>query len=391
MMHLSEKTLRTYLDDELAEAEHAQAQHHLAACTGCRAELATLEARATKVSARLAILAPGLAETPRPVYAALAIFKRKEKTTMLQSLFSKRMRPLWAGLTLVALFAVSLSFAPVRAWAGSFLGLFRVQQVTVLPVDNTRLEALTGNSPLSAEISRLLSDSVTITKQPKDPQIAASASEASQMAGFAVRLPNNQTAAPQLTAQSGFAFQFVVDRARAQALVDEAGYQNLQLPASLDGATIKVDVPSAVTAAYGTCPKPKGEPSASDTRGSMGRMYANCVILVQIPSPTVNTPPDVDVAQLAEMGLQVTGMTAQQAHEYSQTVDWASTLVIPIPRNGATYKQVAVDGVTGYLIQRPADDAPEYALVWVKDGIVYGIGGLGADSAQALAMANSLK
>jgi hypothetical protein len=117
----------------------------------------------------------------------------------------------------------------------------------------------------------------------------------------------------------------------------------------------------------------------------------NCVLLAQIPSPTVNAPPDLDVQQLAEIGLQFTGMSAKQAHDFSQTVDWTSTLVIPIPRNGSTYKQIAVDGVTGYLIQRPAGDAPQYALVWLKNGIIYAIGGFGSDTAAALAMGNSLK
>ncbi len=73
------------------------------------------------------------------------------------------------------------------------------------------------------------------------------------------------------------------------------------------------------------------------------------------------------------------------------TVNWASTLVIPIPRNAATYEQVTVDGVTGTLIQRPADDAPQFALLWVKDGIIHAISGLGTNSQQAIEMANSLK
>jgi hypothetical protein len=84
-------------------------------------------------------------------------------------------------------------------------------------------------------------------------------------------------------------------------------------------------------------------------------------------------------------------MDAQEAHDFSQTVDWASTLVIPIPRNGASYEQVLVDGVTGNLIRRPTDDAPEYGLIWVKNGLIYAIGGLGNDWQQALDMANSLR
>jgi hypothetical protein len=46
--------------------------------------------------------------------------------------------------------------------------------------------------------------------------------------------------------------------------------------------------------------------------------------------------------------------------------------------------------VSGSLIQRPLDDAPEYSLIWVKDGIIYAIGGLGNNVDAALAMANSL-
>ena len=391
MTHLTENTLRTYLDHELAEAEQAAAQSHLAACAACRAELSALESRAASVKARLAALAPSGAEAARAAPAAWAQFKRKEKQTMLQSLFSRRMRPVWAGVTLVAVFAIALSFAPVRALASNFLGLFRVQQVTVLPVDTTSLKALTGNSPLTSEISQMFSSSVTVTRPASDPKDVSSAAEASQLAGFSVRLPANQPAAPQLTVQSGTAFEFKVDRAQAQALINEAGRSDLQLPASVDGAVVKVDVPAGVTASYGNCPKPTKGSQPDKQHGSAGRLYADCVMFVQMPSPTVSTPPDLDLAQLAEMGLQFSGMTAQQAHDYSQTVDWASTLVIPIPQNGATYKQVPVDGVKGYLIQRPTDDVPEYALVWVKDGIVYAIGALGSDSSKAVAMANALK
>ena len=146
-----------------------------------------------------------------------------------------------------------------------------------------------------------------------------------------------------------------------------------------------------MTAAYGSCPPPSDSAEASAVTGSPGRRYLNCVILAQIPSPTVNTPPDLDVAQLAEIGLQFTGMTAEEAHAFAQNVDWTSTLVIPIPRNGASYEQIPVDGVTGTLIQRPTDDAPEYALIWVKDGLIYAIGGLSANSAQAIEMANSMR
>jgi hypothetical protein len=190
--------------------------------------------------------------------------------------------------------------------------------------------------------------------------------------------------------QSGTAFEFLVNRERAQALLNDMGYSDLHLPASLDNAPIAVDIPTALTAGYGPCPTPSADGFNTEGSGSAGRQFKDCVLFVQMPSPTVNTPPDLDVARLAQMALRLTGMTEAEAAAYSNTVDWASTLVIPIPRNGATYTQVAVDGVMGNLIVRPVDDAPQFALVWVKDGRLYAIGGLGVDTANALDMANSL-
>ena len=122
----------------------------------------------------------------------------------------------------------------------------------------------------------------------------------------------------------------------------------------------------------------------------MSRQYPDCVILSEIPSPTVKAPANLDVAQLAQIGLEFTGMTSDQAAAFTKSVDWTSTLVVPIPINAATYEQLPVDGVTGTLVQRPADDAPQFVLLWVKNGIVYAIGGLGTNSQQAIDMANSL-
>ncbi len=113
-------------------------------------------------------------------------------------------------------------------------------------------------------------------------------------------------------------------------------------------------------------------------------------MFTQIPSPSVTAPAGVDVAQLAQIGLEFSGMSSEQAAAFTKTVDWTSSLVVPIPKNATTYKQVAVDGVTGTLIQRPADDAPQYVLIWVKNGIVYSIGGLGTISQQVYDLANSL-
>ncbi len=111
-----------------------------------------------------------------------------------------------------------------------------------------------------------------------------------------------------------------------------------------------------------------------------------------IPTPTVSVPPDLNIAQVAEAGLQLAGMKADEAHAFCQTMDWTSTLVIPIPRDVTSYQTEEVDGVQGTLISLPGWGTwlqPGYTLLWVKNGIIYSLTGYGS-SADAVPLAESL-
>jgi hypothetical protein len=293
------------------------------------------------------------------------------------------------GTALVLILALILAIPSTRALAGELLNLFRVQQVTVIPVDFTGLEQLTGDGALGNQFTDLISQSMDMTRKPGDPVEAAGAEQAGQMAGFAVRIPEGKEPS-HIYVTSGAAFTLTIDRKKAQAVLDEAGRSDLLLPASMDGARISVNIPALVSVAYGTCPKPGSEVAGNHEQSITVRRYPDCVILAQIPSPSVNAPADLDIEALARIGLEFTGMSAEEAAAFTRSVDWTSTLVVPIPRNAAMYRQLEVDGVTGTLIQRPADDAPQFALLWVKDGIVYAISGLGTNYQQAIDMANSL-
>jgi hypothetical protein len=388
--HLSDGELRSHLDSELADD---QAQH-LAGCAECQSRLAPLAARRATATDRLAAVAPASTDPALAAGPALARFQSRfmqpEKVSMFNSLFRKSLRPLWTTLAVVVMLAGALAFEPVRAWAGQFLGLFRVQQVTVLPIDTTGLSALAGDEALGEQIAQVMSQAITYSQEPGEPQAAASAEEASHLAGFPVRVLDTDLSGPKFMVSDSAAFELTLERAEAQAIIDELGRGELKLPASVDGARISVNIPAGVTSAYGDCaalsePEREGGPAR-------GLSVRNCVLLAQMPSPVVNTPPDLDVAQLAEIGLQLTGMSAAEAHAFVETVDWGSTLVIPVPRNGHQYRQVPVDGVTGYLIYRVADDGvpARYTIVWVKAGIVYGLSGFGP-AETGLALANSLQ
>lgn len=389
-MHLDDEALRALVDHE---PRSQSAVDHLAACAECRSRHGILEERTARIAASLETLEPGPAQAPRPASMAYAAFVKrrsfaeKGNATLLRRISSPRLRPLWVGLCLIAVFTVAFSFAPVRAWASDLLAQFRVKKITVVQVDNTRLTELIGNTTLAKQIGQLVSDSMNVTKDPGKPQVVPSAEEASRRVGFTVRLAGNRNDRPEITVQDGAAFDFVVNRTRAQTLLNEAGGNNIQLPASLDGARVQVTIPAGVSVAYGDCPKVSDDSS----NGSPPRRFANCIMLIELPSPTVETPPNVDVQELAVLVLEFTGMTPEQARSLSQKVDWSSTLVVPLPRNGATYKELKVDGEAASLIQRLGDDVPQYVIVWIKDGIMHAVGGLGSDISAAVDIANSLK
>jgi hypothetical protein len=112
---------------------------------------------------------------------------------------------------------------------------------------------------------------------------------------------------------------------------------------------------------------------------------------MQMPSPVIEAPPGIDIAQLGEAFLQVMGLSPEEAAQFSQTVDWTTTLVVPIPRYGMAYEEVSVDGVEGILILQDEKVRDEnYVLIWVKEGVLYTLTGPG-DEAEALRIANSLR
>jgi hypothetical protein len=385
--HLTDGELRAALDGEL----EAGKLHHIQTCPACQARQQQLQAKHLEAGRLLAFLAPQEQAGPSPQKA----WGRFTRQIMQQKEISMTKR--WFSIPLVrfgsvalVLLALILAFPSTRALAGELLNLFRVQQVQVVPVDFTGLEQLTGDGMLGNRFTELISSSVNMEQEPGEPVQAASAEEASQLAGFNVRIPAGMTPS-QINVTSAAAFSMTLDRDKAQALLDEAGRSDLVLPASVDGADISVDIPASVSVAFGTCPRPGSEVSGNTEQSTTERRYPDCVILAQIPSPNVNAPANLDIEALARIGLEFTGMSPEEAAELTSTVDWTSTLLVPIPRNAAVHEQVSVDGVTGTLIQRPSGEGPQFALLWVKDGIIYAISGLGTNSEQALEMANSLR
>jgi len=385
--HLNDGQLRAALDGELDSKGLA----HLEACPQCQKRQTTFQTQLGLVADKLAFLSSDKKTSGLSTSIAWHKYKEyeliKKETTMFKKLFASSL--VRYGVSALLVLTLIVAIPGTRALASELLNLFRVQRVEVLPVDFTGMEQLNG--AVGNDISQLISDSVTMTKKPGDPITVSDTTQASSLAGFSVRVPE-ETTPSQINVMNGASFSLTIDRTKAQALLEEAGRGDLVLPETIDGEEVSVEIPSSVSIAFGTCPPPSSDSDGFDMKphGSPGRLYADCVILAEIPSPVVSAPASVDVAQLAQIALEFSGMSSDEAKAFTDTVDWTSTLVVPIPKNAATYEQISVDGVTGTLIQRPADDYPQFSLLWVKDGIIYAIGGLGSNSQQAIDMANSL-
>ena len=408
---LKEGMLRAYLDGQLDSGQAVAVEQHLGNCIECQGELATLRSNAALVRERLDRL-PQLPEADNAATAWAAFqSKREDWMDTQQNQWSLGRRLSLAGASLcVAAVTLVLTVAPVRAWAESLLAIFRVEHFTILEIDPSALKGngLQDNQLLNQTISRVLSDEVTVTQKPQKPQLIADPATASKADGFPVKLLPGETPS-SLLLESGAGMQMKLDRDRIQSIFDEAGRNDLQIPSSVDGATVGVRVPAGIMAFYGNCGdvasgrmfftsnggatgrnQPKSLPNSAAGVKPAQEADATCISLIELPSPVVSAPQEIDPAQIAQVALQFLGMNANDAASFTQTVDWTSTLVLPVIRGKSLYEQVHVNGNEAALI-RPANQAisGHFSLMWVDNGIVYGLSGTGDDTT-AINMASQL-
>jgi hypothetical protein len=294
---------------------------------------------------------------------------------MFQRFFTRKYRMAWAGLATLVVIGLLFTLAPVQAAASEFLGLFRVRKFAVVSINPANLKNLEN---AGGQIDKLLADNVTFVKKPSEPVTVASQAEAAQKAGIRVRLPSKLSAQPKLQVSDEMQAKLKVDLVRLQAIVDAAGRTDIKLPKALDGANVEFNVPPIVAAMYDEC-EPRPTPA--------------CVQLVQAASPSVEAPAGVNLSQVGEAMLQVLGLSPAEAKHFAQTIDWSSTLVIPLPLDAASFRDVTIDGASGVLIESRASRGAartQYLLLWQKNDIVYGLSAWD-DAARAIEIANSLK
>jgi len=393
-----DSNLKAYLDGQLSEPEHSRVSAHLEECPACQSRVETLREQSQRVRMYLASLDAGLEARLLPTtasgrarFAAHLSQKEKENQNMFHKLFSRPYRPAWIAITVIVVLGLALSVPSIRVAAVNLLEIFRVKQIAVIPVSTTNLPDSFKNSGPS--IQSLLDDNAKFESSGK-PKTVGSVAEASQEAGFAVRLPAaGAEPLPSLTVEPASKGTLTLDVPRINQILNEMNRSDLALDSTLNGATVTANVPSSVTASFGTCAKPSEKAASAGTDKAVPDlgMESDCTVLVQMPSPTVTTPPGLDLKKLGSAFLEMTGMPADQAKSMSERIDWLNTLVIPVPIDSSNYEEVDVDGVTATLVRETSGKmGGHFVMLWVKNGILYGLSGNGYTDAD-VQLANSLQ
>lgn len=391
MKHITDNDLRAFLDQILPVETTRDIQSHLAICDRCSKRISILEERAEFVNQKLTATSP---KSPSDTHSAQLAYHhfeqrylRKEHEDMKKTIFSRKYLAVWITAGVITILAVAMLIPSVRVAASSFLGLFRVEQITLVPFNQEKFTRQIGSR---SKFENLFSEDVQV-EEFGEMQQYMDEGEAGQAVGFSLRLPSSLEEPYVLEVQPGAKMILTVDLPRIRALLKDIGLENIQLPDDIDGTQAVIDLPTAVYAAYGDCGK---ESVASRQPGSdpddPSTWLPHCTSFIQMPSPTVTAPPGLDLASLGQAFLQMTGMDAAEAARFSQTIDWTTTLVIPIPRDGLSYQEVIVDGTKGWYIRESSNDGNAYMLMWIKDGMVYVLDGSG-DLSSALSLAESLQ
>jgi hypothetical protein len=302
----------------------------------------------------------------------------------------RRLAPALAGAGFVAAVALGFTLDPVRAAARDFLDLFRVKRFAAVPVDPQRLERLARGG---VDLKTLVSEQVQVVVAPQKPVEVASPEAGAVEAGIVADVPTvlpRRAALVQTTLGRPGSFRVQVDTAKLGSLAAAAGADEIEIPAWWNGATVDVEMPPVLALRYARTFE------ATDTRPAREESF----VLMQSANPQVVLPEGFDLSILGRLGLRLAGMSAQDALAFSRTIDWRATLLVPVPIQGGTFREVEVSGQKGLLVTvqpppRTAAEGPARAahsvVMWSAAGKVFALQGPATrDAVELLEMAQSV-
>lgn len=400
-MKCDTEILQQFLDGTISPANQQSVETHLNSCQPCQQQLGKLKQNRAEVSQCLGMLEPSAGEVPEAVHALARYRARITKPSPnrlteveaalrggFRAWFYGWRRAFALGMVSVLCLTALLSSASVRHMAAQWLSVFRVRTFAVIPVDPAQMERLSAIENLA---QNGFLGQPEVLRQPDRPHEISSLEDASAVAGFTVRPPSAQPVGMELDGimvQEGPALRYEVQRTMIQAVLDAMGVHDVPLPQQ-DTLIVEADLQPSVIQKY------RSEKSELE--------------ILQMPSPKVQVTPAVDPAVLGRIALRLLGMPRADSERLLASVDWTSTLLIPLPTSVAQFREVSVDGEVGILIEETtpsqwrsqARSSPhggnrtgfrhEGIILWQRDGMVYTVHGRGIRPMEMLRVADSLQ
>ena len=287
---------------------------------------------------------------------------------------ARALRWLATAASLAAL-AFAFTLPAVRSAAEAFLDYFRVVNFAGVAFDPQRAAQLWSNA--TVDLPTLIGGQVSMGDPPTPPVAYTTLDEAGAAAQIQLRTPTWLPPGFKLTSVEVVArheFRVTGDTAKLEQVLTALGIDDLTVPPGLDGQVVTIEVPPIARILYDNGEKQIG--------------------LVQSRSPVVSFPAGVDLASFAEIGLRLLGLGRAEAYDLAQSIDWRSTLLVPVPLSAATFHRVEVQNGTGLAIEagdptsqrRPG----ESVVLWSNADSVYALRGP-MRAADLLLMAQSVQ
>jgi len=264
-----------------------------------------------------------------------------------------------AGVVLAAAAAL-IAFPSVRASAEAFLDLFRVRNFTAVSFDRARMDKLRS---LDAGKGLMVLEHASGEAQAPEPIVYPNAEAAGAAAGLDVRQPGYLPAGFALDTvmvEAQGESRMTVNEPKLRALLDALDLHDVTIPPGLNGQSVTVRRPPVVIQHF--------------------RRGRSEIALIQARSPEVTLPPGVDLERLGEIGLRILGLDAGEARHIAASIDWHSTLVIPVPLEASSFRHVTVQGNPGLLIQSRGEAGTEHeriregtVILWSEGDRVFGV------------------
>lgn len=266
----------------------------------------------------------------------------------------------------VAVVALSFALPSVRATAQNMLDLFRVRSFVPVAFDPAKLDKLKALAPKEGDsASNMLFANVEELEKPEAPRTYTSLASAASAAGIPGReitqFPRDLKVTGITVTGRGRA-RFQVDTRKLTTILETLEIRDVQVPMDLDGRSFTVDMPRTIR---------------QQITGEGAR-----VEFVQATSPEVQLPAGTDMARLGEIGLRVLGMSSNEARRMARSIDWASTMVVPVPLDATGFREVTIHGQKGLLVtSHSGENDPSgkqrrgNLLLWSEDSRLYALMG----------------